>query len=191
MTKFDKVLILHCHTSGISYSDDITAGCQALTVALGVVDMSTMKLTHTVDVKVRFDVDSYKWDKKLESIHGISGDDADDTESLKDSAAILGEFLYNHFGIDNAIPVMGYNPLSFHVPFLNKILHSEELYFKFDNRVIDLFTIMMLLDKTTVKDTLDFFDVDQSSPLSSLENIKTYLKIFKTIKTIVKDAFYE
>jgi hypothetical protein len=189
MTKFNKVLAIHCHTTGMDYGSDVTLNNQALTVALGVVDMESMKMTDTKAVKIKFDGSKYVWNSKLESIHGISKQEAvEDGETLSDAASILGEFLYEHFGIKDAIPLLGYNPTSFHLPFLNKILLSEDLAFKFDNRSIDLFSLMAILQKYTVKEMFEVFEVDQSIPLSSLTIIKTYLKIFNTIKHIIKEV---
>ena len=186
--KFNKALVLHCHTTGMDFGHNVTLNNQALTVALGVVDMETLKMIDTISIKVKFDNTKYVWNHKLESIHGISKEDAIDGETLSDAATILGEFIYNNFGIKDSIPLMGYNPTSFHLPFLNKILLSEELNFKFDNRSIDLFPLMAILGKYTVKELFDVFDVDQTVPLTSLATIKIYLKIFKTLKNIIKEV---
>ena len=186
--KFNKVLALHCHTTGINYEGDVTLNNQALSVGLGVIDMDTLTMVDSKLVKVKFDPSAYVWNAKLESIHGISKESAiEDGESLSDAALIIGEFLYQHFGIKDSIPLFGYNTLSFHVPFLNKILQSEELNFQFDNRTIDLFPLMAIANKYTIKEIFDVFEVDQSTPLSSLEIINTYRKIFKTLKTILSE----
>jgi hypothetical protein len=188
MSRYDKFLLVHCHTTGINFdSEDITLNKQPLSVALGVVDNETLKMISSVNVRIAFDKAKYTWDDKLSSIHGITREDRDEGESFADAAAILGEFIYENFGAKDTITVMGYNPLTFHVPFLNKILLTEELAFKFDRRDIDLFPIMALLGKYSAKEVFETFDVDTSEPLSSLENIKTYLKIYKTIRSIVKE----
>lgn len=187
MKTYDKVLVIHCHTTGINFGDDVTLNQQALSVALGVVDMNTLKVTDHVNVMIAFDQDKYVWNDKLVGIHGISKEEALEGEHLSDAAAICAEFIYNHFGVKDSIPVMGYNPLSFHVPFLKKVLKTEDLdQFKFDNRDIDLFPIMTLLGKYTIKDTFDLFEIDQTTPLPSLYIIKTYVKIYKNIQTIIK-----
>lgn len=189
MRKFDKVLAIHCHTSGMAFKgDDITLNHQALTIALAVVDMTTLKITTSTVVKVPFDTSKYAWDDKLVAIHGITKAEAvDDELNLSDAAAALGEFLYENFGINNSIPLMGYNPISFHLPFLNKVLMSEQLKFRFDNRAVDLFPVMALLGTYSVSEMFDVFEVDQSEPLPSLTIVKAYLKVFKTVKSIIKE----
>lgn len=188
MTKtYNKVLVIHCHTTGINYGDDVTMGQQPLSIALGVVDMLTLKIIDSINVMIAFDPKTYIWSNKIAAIHGISKDKALEGESFSDAAGICAEFLYNNFGVKEPIPTMGYNTLSFHVPFLRKILKSEDLDFKFDNRDIDLFPIMTLLGKYTLKDVFELFEVDQSEPLSSLFIIKTYVKIYKAIQSKLKE----
>jgi hypothetical protein len=192
MTKFDKVLILHSHTTGINYGgDDITTNHQPLTIALGVVDTTTYKMVDTVSVQIKWDGSKYTWDDRWIGTHGVTKEDRDNGETFTDAAAILGEFIYNHFGVKDSIPVMGYNPLSFHVQFLNKVLKSEDLHFKFDNRDIDLFPIMALMGKFTILEAYETFGIDTDSAISSMNHIKYFLKIFKTFKGIVSEAFDE
>jgi len=183
-----KALAIHCHTTGINYdSDDITTNQQPLSIALGVVDLDELKLVDHVNVMVKFQPDKYTWNDRLEKIHGISKEEASEGEIFSDAAAILGEFIYNHFGVKDKIQVFGYNPLSFHVPFLNKVLHSEDLVFKFDTRDINLYTFMVALNKSKFDEMLDFFGIEER-PLSSLFLIKTYVKIFKTMKTLIENS---
>jgi hypothetical protein len=188
-TNFNKLLAIHCHTTGLSFEgDDITLNNQALTVALGVVNLETLKFEATTTVKVKYDPSKYVWNSKVEAIHGISKEEALTGESLTDAAGIIGEFIYEHFGVQNDVPLFGYNVESFHLPFLNKILHSEDLHFKFDYRVVDLFTINAVFGKFSIREMFEFFGIDQSEPLSSLSIIKQYLKIFKTFKALVNES---
>lgn len=186
--KFDKVLAIHCHTSGVNYGEDVTVGSQPLTVALGLLDMKTLKYSETVTVQIKFDDEKYSWNSKLSSIHGITDEDKGEGETINDAAAILGEFIYKHFGVKDSIPVFGYRALSFHIPFLNKILHSEELNFKFDDRAIDLFPLMAVMGQFSSKEMFEFLEIDQSQPLSSLYIIKEYLKIYKMFRTIIQSS---
>lgn len=183
-TDFSKVLMVHCHTTGLNFnSDDITKGHQPLSIGLGVVDMNTMKMVDSYYSKIRLDTDLYKWDEKLESIHGLDFHDISDPTILRidDVQGEIALFLDKNFGIENRIPLMGYNIASFHYPFLKRILdYNEPFEFSFEGRMIDLFTVMALFGKYTIHDTLEFFNVDQSEPLSSLQLVKNYLKIYKT-----------
>jgi len=186
MKKFNKLLTIHCHTSGLDYdSDDITNNNQALSVALGVVDLKTLKLIDVKTLRVKFDHELYTWNSKLESIHGISKEESFEGENLQDAASIIGEFLYEHFGLKDSIPTIGYNVLGFHIPFVSKILKSEGLHFEFDNRSLDLFTLMALMNCYTIKEVYELFGIDSGEVLSSLESIKMYLKIFKTFKSLL------
>lgn len=184
----NKRLTIHCHTTGINYdTDDLTLNNQPLSIALGIVDMDTLKLEDKLFVNIKFDPEKYVWQTKLEKIHGISKDEALQGMDHYDAIEQIAAFLYSHFKSD-PIPLLGYNALSFHIPFLNKLLKEEDINFKFDRKEIDLFSLMALLNKTKYSDMFDLFGIDQSMPLSSLYHIKSYVKIFKAIKTIVQDS---
>jgi len=186
--KFEKVLAIHCHTTGVSKGDDITANNQPLTVALGLLNTSTLKFEETVSVQIKFDSKKYTWDSRLEDIHGITSDLRDDGETFEDAAAILGEFIYKHFGVKDSIPVFGYRANSFHIPFLNKVFHSVGLHFKFDDRALDLFPLMAVMGQFSSRDMFDFLEIDQSQPLSSLYIIKEYLKVYRMFRTLIQTS---
>lgn len=184
----NKRLVIHCHTTGINYGgDDITLNNQALSIALGVVNMTSLKIENQLNVNIKFNGEKYVWSDKLVSIHGISKQDALDGEDEYHAIEMIAEFLYNNFG-SNPIQLIGYNSLSFHVPFLNKLLKSEDIEFKFDHKEIDLYSIMAILNKEKVRDMFDLFGIDSSIPLSSLQHIKYYIKIYKAIKSIINES---
>ena len=184
----DKVLVLHCHTTGVNYGDDVTLNQQPLSIALGVFDMKTLKLVDHVNVMVAFNPEKYNWNDKLVSIHGISKDEALEGEDISDAAAICAEFIYNNFGTKEPVPVMGYNPLSFHVPFLQKVLKTEDLNFKFNQRDVDLYAIGTLANAHTMKELFETFEIDQTEPLSSLYIIKSFAKIYRYMTTILRES---
>lgn len=188
MTDYNKVLVIHCHTSGLSFGKDITANAQPLTIALGVVDMKKVKMEKSISVQINFDNDKFSWNKKIEVIHGIGESENQNGETWQDATLIIAEFIAENFGIDDPIPLLGYHVESFHLPFLNKLLVSEGLEFKFDHKVIDLFPLITVFDKYSQKEMFEYLDIDQSEPLSSLYIIGVYVKIYKMFKVLIKDS---
>ena len=180
-TDFSKVLMIHCHTTGINFNGpDFSTGHQPLSVGLAVVDMNNYKIIDSYYSKVRFDAEKYSWNKKLESIHGFHLDDISDvaTPSIREVQSDVALFLDKNFDIDSKIPLLGYNIISFHLPFLKIILdYNEPFPFEFDGRPIDLFPIIAIFGKYTINYTIEMFGVDQSEPLSSLQLVKNYLKM--------------
>lgn len=188
MNKFKNVLAIHCHTTGMNFKGVKTDGHQPLTIALAVLDLDNLKIIDSINVNVAYDEELVKWNEVLENIHGLTKDQALSGDSYSDCAAQLGNFIATHFGIDNKIPLFGYNINSFHLPFLEKILHMEELYFKFDERIIDLFPISTLIGKFSVYDTITALLGDQNGPISSQKFIVLYTKIYKMLRFLVEKS---
>jgi hypothetical protein len=188
MNKFNNVLAVHCHTTGMNFKGPKTLGHQPLTVSLAVFDLDNLKIVDSINVAIEYDPNVVKWDESLEKIHGITKAQALTGESTSNAAALLGGFIAEHFGTDNKITPFGFNVNNFHLPFLEQVLHSEDLYFKFDERCIDLFPLATLIDKFTVYDTIKTLFGEQKGPISSPEFIAFYIKIYKFLRLMVNKS---
>lgn len=183
-----KYLGIHCHTTGINFnSDNITANCQPLSIALLVLDFNTKKILDKKYVKIRYKPNLYTWNDSLTKIHGFDKVEAENTgESFEDAAAILGEFIYEHFGLEHPIVLFGFNVLKFHLPFLKKILHDESLDFKFSDNSIDMSSVAPLLGVYKSNQLLEYFGKgNDERPLTSYEIVKNYFMIFKALSNIL------
>lgn len=188
MNNFTNLLAVHCHTTGMNFNGGKkTDGHQALTVSLAVLDLNGLKLTHAINVPIALDR-SIKWNTDLEKIHGITEERALQGVSFSDAAATLGTFIATHFNIEHKIPLFGYNVNNFHLPFLESVLHSEELYFKFDERAVDLFPVSTLLGTFGVYDTIERLFGKKNGPISSEEFLTYYTKIYKTARFLVQTS---
>lgn len=187
MNKFTNVLAVHCHTTGMNFNGVKTEGHQPLTISLAVLDLDNLKVIDSIDVSIKFDEDS-TWNTDLEKIHGLTLEQALEGSDYSESASLLGIFIAKHFGIKKRIQLFGYNVNNFHLPFLEKILHSEELYFNFDERSIDLYPISTLLGQFSVYDTITALLGEQKGPISSSKFITLYTKIYKMVRFLVQKS---
>jgi hypothetical protein len=188
MNKFSNVLAIHCHTTGMNFNGPKTLGHQPLTISLAVFDLDNLKIVDSINVAIEYNPDAVTWDASLEKIHGITLSQALTGDSFMDAAAKLGTFIAQHFGFDNKITTFGYNVNTFHLLFLEQILQSEELYFKFDDRSIDLFPLATLINKFTAIDTIKALFGEQQGPISSPEYIGYYIKIYKFLRLMVNKS---
>jgi hypothetical protein len=188
MNKFNNVLAIHCHTTGMNFNGPKTLGHQPLTISLAVFDLDNLKIIDSINVAVEYNPDVVKWDESLEKIHGITKAQALTGDSTTDAAAKLGGFIAEHFGINNKITTFGYNVNTFHLLFLEQVLQSEGLYFKFDERSVDLFPLATLIDKFTVYDTIKALFGEQKGPISSPEFIAYYIKTYKFLRLMVNKS---
>jgi hypothetical protein len=165
-----------------------TLGHQPLTISLAVFDLDNLKIVDSINVAIEYNPDVVKWDESLEKIHGITKSQALTGDSFTNAAAKLGGFIAEHFGIENKITTFGYNVNTFHLLFLEQILHSEDLYFKFDDRSVDLFPLATLIDKFTAIDTIKALFGEQKGPISSPEYIGYYIRIYKFLRMMVNKS---
>jgi DNA polymerase III epsilon subunit-like protein len=187
MNNFTNLLAVHCHTTGMNFNGVKTEGHQALSVALAVLDLDSLAIVDNITIFIKPDP-SIKWNADLQKIHGIDLEMAESGVTTEEAAAILGTFIAKHFNIDKKVPVFGYNVNNFHLPFLEKVLHSEELYFKFDERAVDLFPISTLLGTFGVYDTIERLFGKKNGPIGSEEFIKYYTKIYKMARFLVQNS---
>jgi hypothetical protein len=184
--RLNKHLSIHCHTSGMTFNGtDITENHQPLTISLAVLeDLDSLKIIDFLDVKIALQ-EHMIHDVSLERIHGIGEEAARSGLSFADAAEVIGTFLITHFGIDESIMLFGYNVATFHLPFMQKILHSEGLEFKFDSRSIDLYSVCSLINRFTMYDAVKFLLGEQQPPFTSNQFIKNYIKIYKMLKFLL------
>lgn len=187
MNKFTNVLAIHCHTTGMNFNGPKTEGHQPLTVSLSVFDLDQLTVVDSITVNVAYDPSIVEWNESLEAIHGLSRDTALAGDNYNLCAAELGGFIATHFGTNKKIPLFGFNVNNFHLPFLEQILHSEELYFKFDERSIDLFPMATLMGKFSVYDAIESLIGKVDGPISSPQFIKHYIKMYKMLRAMISE----
>jgi hypothetical protein len=146
---FDKFLAFDCETSGMAFGDNPSKDYQIVSAGLIVADF-TFKPIEELYVEIQWNGHA-KWDAKAESIHGMSKEyllknGIPEVEAVEK----IGALMYDHFGMDSPISLLGHNVGTFDLPFLRKTLSNHDLNFKFAHRHMDTFSLAMGLSKLII-----------------------------------------
>jgi len=164
--ELNKVLVVHCHTSGINgkstYSENdfsIAEGYQPVSIALIVADVETYEVIDEMYVEIKWNGVS-KWDAGAEKIHGLSKEYLEEHGEIEEDALVdVMEFIMNNMDIKKPLYCMGNNITTLHLPFLRDLFKRYELSgIRFGIRNFDTFSLSM--------GTINKFD--QDSVLSKL-----------------------
>lgn len=184
---FDKFLVIDAETTGLNFdvtSNDITEGHQAVSWGLIVADFATMKPIEELYVEIKWDGVS-EWHHRAEKIHGLSKEYLEKNGMDEEKAAeLIGQLLYEHFGLDESIICMGHNVARFDIPFLKKLLYKYELYFKFSHRCLDSSSLgAMTLGTFTSQQLFDELGIKRGDVHNALVDAKSTLKACRMIRS--------
>jgi DNA polymerase III epsilon subunit-like protein len=182
-SKITKVLAIDTETSGINFDSAIVAdGYQIVSIGLIVADAQTFAPIEELYLLIKWNGLS-KWSDKAESIHGLSKKYLEEHGLSEEEAAMkIGLFIDKHFGIDNALNLLGHNVVTFDMPFFRQFLERNGLPFKFAHRHCDTFSLSM----GTVKayDSNELFDImgfEKRGKHNALEDARMSLKSYAMI----------
>lgn len=192
----NKTLCFHTHTTGIDFNHDGSGSDQAISVALSVFDIESCTSLDALYILIKPN-DNIAWVPELEAIHGLSLDELNEKgNSLYDACNDIATFILKHFDLHKEIPIFGYNVNNFHLKALKNLFYRYQYTdepiadflneFKFSERSIDLYAISSLIDKFTVKQSVEALISKMSKPCSSLQHINYYQKMYKFFKFIMK-----
>lgn len=186
--KFDKVLAFDCETSGVNFDGiDPSINYKMLSAGLIIADADFKPIEELyVEFKWADSDKHYKWSEQAFSIHGLSKEHLDKhgvTEN--DGAEAIGGILYEHFGMDNAITLLGTNVASFDQFFLKRFLNNMGIPFKFSHRMLDTFSLGYgTLGAYTSDELFDILGFAKRTNHNALEDARMSLNSFKVINDL-------
>ena len=165
-----KYLIVSCETSGLNFEklrhpnvNDNNINYVMVSVGMVVTDDKFNKLD---ELYLEIDYSDYPkliaWDKDAIAIHSLSSEHLRESGlPVDDAIEEICSFLFTHFET-NVIPLVGHNPGTFVFPFLDDLLKTYELPFKFSTNMIDLSTLgIVLLGAKNKRDIFTLFNVSK------------------------------
>lgn len=178
---FDKFLAFDCETSGMAFGDNPSKDYQIVSAGLIVADF-TFKPIEELYVEIQWNGHS-KWDAKAESIHGMSKDYLA-KNGLPEIEAVekIGALMYDHFGMDSPISLLGHNVGTFDLPFLRKTLSNYDLNFKFAHRHMDTFSLAMgTFQAYNSDDLFEMMGFEKRKSHNALADARYALETFRII----------
>lgn len=182
---FDKCLALDLETTGMNFGDIPSKDYSIVSAGLIVADANTFKPIEELYVEIQWNGKSL-WNDKAEAVHGLSRDYLKKNGiSEVDAAEQIGGLLYEHFGIDDPICLLGHNVASFDIHFLKKFLTSHELPFKFAHRTLDTFGLGYALFNTyNSTDLFAAMGLPVRDKHNALDDARYALETYRRIKMI-------
>jgi hypothetical protein len=146
--EFTKVLAFDCETSGINLGQIDPAVHYKMVSAGFIVANINFEPIEELYIEFKWDdptcTEKFYWDNKAEAIHGLSQKYLNEHGKTEAEAAeAVGGLIYDHWGLNDVIVLLGTNVASFDQFFLRKFLERQGLKFKFSHRMLDTFSLAM------------------------------------------------
>ena len=139
---FDKICVLDTETSGINFdSIDPSKNYKMLSCGLIAAD-NNYNIIDELYVEFKWgDSDKHsKWSLSAQDIHGFTKEYLDKNgDTDVDGAEKIGGFLYDHWGADTPITLLGTQVATFDQFFLRNFLNNMGIPFRFSHRHLDTF----------------------------------------------------
>lgn len=188
---FDKILALDVETSGLNKNSiDPSEGYQIVSIGMVVVDvMNDFKSLDEIYIEIKWNGQSI-WDDEAQRIHGFSKSYLEKNGiSEEDAVEKIALFIFNHFGVEKPICLLGHNP-QFDKCFLKSLLEKYELPFKFSHRSLDTFSLTLpTIGTFDSNEMFEFFGFPQRITHNSLKDIKMTLKVVQLIRKMWNDVY--
>lgn len=189
--KFDVVFAVDCETSGINYERgkcrNVTTNYQSISWGIIAARADNFKKIDEMYVEIQYNPKKYLWDTRAENVHGLSKDYLKENgETEEDAAAMIGEFIAEYLDdLNKPIVLLGHNVATFDKLFLEKLLHGNDLPFKFAHRSLDTFSLSMATVKEYNSDDLfDAFGLDERGYHNALDDADNALQVFRKVNLI-------
>lgn len=181
---FDKILAFDCETTGFSFGDNPSKDHQMVSAGLVVADLNFNPIEELY-VEINWNGNS-KWADQAQQIHGLSKEYlATNGVTEVEATEQIGSLIYDHFGFDNPVTLLGTNVISFDVFFLRKLLHSNNLPIKFSHRGMDTFSLAMPIFGAFTSDELfEILGFHKRETHNALDDAKRSLKVFKIVNNL-------
>jgi len=183
---FDKFLAFDCETSGVSYTENPAKDYQIVSFGAIVSDF-TFKPIEELYCEIKWNRTA-RWEISAENVHGLSRKYLED-HGMKEEQAVeqLGGMLFEHFGADSPIVLLGHNVGVFDLPFLRKLLLNHGLPFKFAMRTLDTFSLgLATVGSYTSEELFDAMGFEKRGKHNSLQDAQYSLRAFGILSKMWK-----
>lgn len=158
---FSKLLVIDCETSGLAFGTDdpshnpeTNQTYQSVSWGMLVVDTESLKVLDSLYVEIQPDEDCV-WDARAEAVHGLSKQYLEQHgDTAEDAVLKIGQLILKHWGPDSPVSICGHNVVHFDLPFLKRLLRSQDLNIKFSHRSVDTNSIGFSVFNTYTSDQL-------------------------------------
>ena len=186
-THFDKLVAFDCETSGLNFDTlDPSTGYRMISAGL-IVATSDFEPTEELYVEFKWtDNEISQWSDYAAKIHGLSKAYLNEHGVTDvEAAEKIGGLLYEHFGMETPITLLGTNVGTFDYPFLRNFLTSMSIPFKFSHRFLDTFSLGYGTVKAYTSDELfDILGFKKRGDHNALEDARMSLKSFKLLHSL-------
>jgi oligoribonuclease (3'-5' exoribonuclease) len=186
-----RLLAIDTETSGLffgsddpSYNQKTKQTHQLLSIGLIVVDAITLAPIEELYVEVKWDP-SNQWDTGAEKVHGLSRQYLEENGvSTSEAVELIANLLISHWGPSAAIHILGHNP-QFDLAFLRRLLRTEELEFRWGNKMVDTNSIGFVVFNTHNSDDLfESIGAKTRGQHNALEDIRNSLKVVQVTRQL-------
>lgn len=141
---FEYVLAVDVETSGMAFGVDDPSHnpatgetFQIVSIGLVVADVKTFTPIEELYLELKWDGKS-TWSPQAQAVHGLTLEHLEEHGVTEEEAVEeIGNFIVKYWGLDSVICLLGHNVATFDKLFLQRLLRSQGLNFKFGNRVVD------------------------------------------------------
>lgn len=185
-THFDKIVAFDCETSGLSFDTlDPSVGYRMISAGLIVADCH-FKPIEELYVEFKWGDSTASWSSQAEGIHGLSRAylDANGVTDVE-GAEQIGGLLYDQFGMETPITLLGTNPASFDQFYLKNFLVSQGIPFKFSHRMLDTFSLGYgTVGAWTSDELFEILGFKKRDKHNALEDARMSLKSFELLHSL-------
>lgn len=191
-----RLLAFDTETSGLFFNTDDPSfnpktkqTHQLLSIGLIVVDAVTLTPIEELYIEVKWNPVNL-WDSGAEKVHGLSKQYLEENGvSQSEAVELIANLLIKHWGPTSAIHIMGHNP-QFDLCFLRRLLRTEELEFRWANKMIDTNSIGFAVYNTHNSDDLfKMIGAQHRKEHNALEDIKNTLKVVQVTRQLANTVF--
>ncbi|TFH10734.1 MAG: hypothetical protein E4H14_01960 [Candidatus Thorarchaeota archaeon] len=158
---FQFILAVDAENSGIAYKQDDPSydvqndvAYQAVAMGLVVANARTLMPVEELYLEIQWDGVS-GWQVAAEKIHGLSKAHLDKNGVSSEEAVVqIGELILKYWGPNGPVGLLGHNVTAFDLPFLRRLLRSQELEINFGYRHVDTHSVGFAMLDTYNSDNL-------------------------------------
>jgi hypothetical protein len=190
--EFDRILAFDCETSGINHGQIDPAQHYKMVSAGFIVADINFDPIEKLYIEFKWDdptcSEKFYWDNGAEQIHGLSREYLNEHGMTEvDAAEAVGGLIYEHWGLNTVIVLLGTNIASFDQFFLRKFLERQGLKFKFAHRMLDTFSLAMgTVQAYNSTELFELIGCHRGDTHNSLQDTECSLNSFKIINRIWK-----
>lgn len=185
--EFEKILAFDCETSGINLGKIDPAQDYRMVSGGFIVADINFEPIEKLYIELKWDdptcKEKFYWDNKAEAIHGLSREYLNENGITEEAAAeSVGGLIYDHWGLNEVVVLLGTNVASFDQFFLRKFLDRQNLKFKFAHRMLDTFSLAMgTVRAFNSNELFELIGCHREATHNALQDAECSLKAFRTL----------